>query len=269
MPQALEFVEQTRIDKNLSYNSVNVLRCALSAVIEPYKGTTFGEHPDTVLYMRGVFNQTPRVPKYEEIWDLNTVLEYLKKISPARKLPLKSLTLKVATLFMVVTGQRAQTLSLLNVDNCQIQKHCILFVIQENVKQSRVGSAAMQIKLKQYAPDPRLCIVNYMKEYLKRTKDIRSGSQLFISFKRPFAPVQKGTIAQWIKWVLGQAGINTSIFQGHSVRSAACSKAARKGVPLNSILKQGGWRSASVFQAYYNKPLTKEKSEFMTSVLSK
>ena len=251
----------------MSYNSVNVLRCALSSVIEPYKGITFGEHPDTIVYMKGVFNQTPRVPRYEEIWDLNVVLEFLKNVYPAKKLPLKTLTMKVATLFMVVTGQRAQTLSLLDVNNCEIEKNKILFVIPQNLKQSRAGTAAMQLSLKKYAPDPRLCIVTYLTEYMRRTREIRKSSKLFLSFKRPFEPVQKGTIAKWIKQVLGQAGINTTLFQGHSVRSASCSKAVRQGVPLNAILKQGGWRTKSVFQQYYNKPLEPKKVDFMASVL--
>ena len=266
--QGLNFMEETRQLRSLSYSSVNVMRSALSSVIAPFKGTTFGDHADTVTYMKGVFNESPKVPKYQEIWDLNVVLDYLKKVGPAHKLPLKSLTLKTVTLLMIVTGQRAQTLSLLDLQNCQVSQNQILFVITENVKTSKPGTGAVQLKLQKYVPDQRLCVVRYVKEYIKRTKAVRTSSQLFISYQKPHQAVLKGTIAHWIKLVLKLSGINTEIFQGHSVRSASCSKASRQGVQLNVILKQGGWRSASTFQKYYNKPLSQAENVFAKSVLS-
>ena len=269
VPQALEFMEQTRVSRNLSYNSVNVMRSALSAIIAPFRGgISFGEHPDTVTYMKGVYNISPKVPKYEHIWDLNLVIAYLQKISPATKLPLKSLTLKTATLMMVVTGQRAQTLSLLNLDQCQISKNKIQFVITENVKTSRPGKSALQLQLEKYPPDQRLCIVKYLKAYINRTASIRASQQLFISFRKPHGAVKKGTISHWIKAVLHKAGVDTEIFQGHSVRAASCSKAARQGVPLNVILAHGGWHTSSTFQTYYNKPLVGNNKNFQKAVLT-
>lgn len=268
VPECLDFLEITRKERNLSYSSVNVMRCALSAVVAPFKGVTFGDHPDTVLYMRGVFNELPKVPKYQEIWDVNIVLQYLKKISPAEKLPLKSLTLKTATLLMIVTGQRVQTLSLLSLEKCKISSNKILFVVTENVKTSKPGTSAVQVQVEKYVPDQRLCIVRYLKEYIKRTQAIRASSQLFISHRRPYTAVKKGTIAHWVKAILRLSGINTELFSGHSVRSATCSKAARVGVPLNTIMKQGGWRQESTFQKYYNKPLVGSRKNFAKSVLS-
>ena len=266
VPQILDFMEITRKERELSYNSVNVMRSALSAIIAPFRGTSFGDHPDTVTYMKGVYNLTPKVPKYQKIWDVNQVIEYLKKLSPAAKLPIKSLTLKTATLLMIVTGQRVQTLSLLDLDHCQISKNSVHFVITQNIKTSKPGQDALQLHLQKYPPDQRLCIVRYIKAYIARTKDIRQSQQLFISFRKPYAPVQKGTIAHWVKAILELAGVDTTIFQGHSVRAASCSKAARQGVPLQVIMNHGGWRSSSTFQKFYNKPLVNVK-EFHTSVL--
>ena len=268
VPQALEFMEQTRKSRNLSYSSVNVMRSALSAIIAPFKGgVSFGDHPDTVTYMKGVYNISPKVPKYEHIWDLNLVVNYLQKVSPAHKLPLKSLTLKTATLLMIVTGQRAQTLSLLDLEHCQISKSKIQFVVTDNIKTSKPGKGALQLQLQKYPPDQRLCIVKYLTTYINRTASIRSSQQLFISFRKPFGAVKKGTISHWIKAVLNKSGVDTEIFQGHSVRAASCSKAACQGVPLNVILAHGGWQSSSTFQTYYNKPLVEQKN-FQKSVLS-
>ena len=43
-------------------------------------GVSFGDHADTIVYMRGVCNELAKVTKYEEIWDLNLLLNYLKKV---------------------------------------------------------------------------------------------------------------------------------------------------------------------------------------------
>ena len=135
--------------------------------------------------MKGVFNESPKVPKYLEIWNLNVVLDYLKKVGPAHKLPVKSLTLKTVTLLMIVTGQRAQTISLLDLQNCQVSPNQILFAITDNVKTLIPGTGAVQLKLQKYVPDQRLCVVRYVKEYIKRTEAVRASSQLFISYQRP------------------------------------------------------------------------------------
>ena len=40
---------------------------------------------------------------------------------------------------------------------------------------------------------------------------------LFVSFIKPHAPVSSTTISRWIKSVLALAGVDTALFQGHSV----------------------------------------------------
>ena len=261
-------MEEVRVLRGLSYSSVNVMRSALSVVIRPVNGLTFGEQPDTIQYMKGVFQITPKVPRYSEVWDLNDVLEFLLALSPASKLSLQLLTLKTATLLLIVTGQRVQTLKLLCLKTCVKSHSSFTFYVTDNVKQSRVGDPALVVKVKSYVPDRRLCIVHYLTEYIKRTRPLRQSSSLFVSYRRPHQEVKKGTIAKWIKTILAKAGVNTAIFQAHSVRAASCSKAVQNGVPLSSVLKQGGWRRESTFQAYYNKPVNKQEKSFQKVVLN-
>ena len=185
--KALDFMEDLRLAHNLSYSTMNVVRSALSAVIKPFHGLTFGAHPDTIVYMKGVFQISPKVPKYNTIWDLNDVVNHLKSISPAAKLTLKDLSLKVATLLLIVSGQRIQTLSLLNLDHCKISQNSIKFFVLENVKQSRPGAPALEVELKQFPADKRLCVVNYLREYIKRTRHVRQSPYLFVSYRKPHA----------------------------------------------------------------------------------
>ena len=76
---------------------------------------------------------------------------------------------------------------------------------------------------------------------------------LFITKVRPFKPASKDTIAKWIRETLSNAGIDTSIFSPHSTRSAASSTAKRCRVPIDTILKPGGWRSMKTFGWFYDK----------------
>jgi hypothetical protein len=45
-------------------------------------------------FMKGVFNQRPALPRYQHIWDVNIVLEYLASLSPVNVLSFYTLTLK-------------------------------------------------------------------------------------------------------------------------------------------------------------------------------
>ena len=65
------------------------------------------------------------------------------------------------------------------------------------------------------------------------------------------------TIARWLRVVLEKAGIDTSVFKGHSTRSAATSAVASASVTMSEILLAADWSSEGVFQKFYYRP-TKE-----------
>lgn len=61
-------------------------------------------------------------------------------------------------------------------------------------------------------------------------------TSLFISVRKPHHPVKSTTIGHWLKRIMGQAGIDTSIFSAHPTRGAATSKAMAAGVSVPEIL---------------------------------
>ena len=72
--------------------------------------------------------------------------------------------------------------------------------------------------------DKRLCVVAAIREYICRTRDLQGmEAQLFISYQKPYGPISKGTVAQWIWDVLHRAGVDTSRFGAHSTHSASTS----------------------------------------------
>ncbi len=78
-------------------------------------------------------------------------------------------------------------------------------------------------------------------------------SSLILSFIKPHKAVTSSTIARWIKSLLEAVGVDTSIFNAHSVRGASSSRAADMGITTNDILKAADWSSESVFQKFYYK----------------
>ena len=82
-----------------------------------------------------------------------------------------------------------------------------------------------------------------------------NNDQLFISFIKPHHPVTSSTIARWLKLVIESAGIDTSVFKAHSVRSASTSAAAMQGVTTEDILSAADWNTESSFQRFYYKPV--------------
>lgn len=248
-------------EKGLSYSSLNTARAALSSLGITLGSFTAGTHPTVVRFMKGVFNRKPPKPKYTHTWDVDKVLNFLRKLSPVKHLNLKDLTLKLTMLMVLTNAARVQTIHLLSVKN--VKKFSSEFVLQfrDLLKQSRPGFVCSLFKLKAYPPDRRLCVYTVLKEYLLRTKTLRKNVEdsLLISYIKPYKPVSRDTISRWVKTIMIRAGIRDT-FGAHSARSAVVSKANLNGVPLKDILSRAGWSNESTFAKYYKKKVVKDNT---------
>ena len=242
--EGLEFLQSLLDDEEIhrGYSAINTARSALSAVILLENGGSFGEHPHVKRFMKGVYNRRPSEPRYTDIWDPEDVLNFLKKWSPAKRISLKQLTLKVVVLILLVTGHRGQVLRALRVNNMEIGANWFKFrITNAELKQGRYGYKPEILQLKKFPVDHRLCVVNYLKVYLERTLPHRGTIQeLFMTLKKPYKRVSRDTFSRWVKEVLTQAGIDTGKFKPGSTRAASLSKAGAKGATVDELLKGGG-----------------------------
>ena len=125
----------------------------------------------------------------------------------------------------------------------------ICFIPTKVEKHTREGYILNLIKIKEFKKktlDPVCCL----KEYIERTKKIRSSNQLFIIINKPHSAASKETIARRLSQVIAHSGQHGT---GGSVRSAVTSKAVRGNVSEQSILQAGEWSRYSTFQRFYNK----------------
>ena len=212
--------------------------------------------------------ERPSLPRYKTIRDVNTVLKYLKSIRIDKDLPLRELTLKLTMLVALPSGQRCQTLHLLNLEGMTLTAQQCTFKISEPIKTTKPGSKALQLKFQAYAAGTHLCVVHHLRAYLERTNPLRGNcKQLLLSFQKPYQAVSKDTISRWLKLVLKQAGIDISMFKAHSTRAALTSAAASGNIPLSTIMASAGWSNVDTFSKFYNKPVMENEQIFGDALL--
>ena len=247
--EAVEFL-MTLHSQGLSYSSINTARSALSSILKLDNCDNFGTHPLVTRFMRGIYKLIKPKPKYNQIWDVSQVLDYLKTLYPLEKISLKELTQKTAMLLLLVTGQRGQFIHLLSLNGIQLTSQTACLSLEEHT------NAAAAVTITEFTPDSRICPLTTLKAYMKETETIRNGeNKLFISFIKPNKAVSRYTISRWTKQVLTNSGIDTKMFTSHSTRAASATKAHQKEIPLDTILNTIGWESAKTFQKYYHKPV--------------
>ena len=258
---------QDEFASGASYSSLNTARSALSFIL-PVHGHTmiFGMDQLVRTFFRGVFNLTPPKPRYDVIWDMDIVLKYFNSLPENNALNVKLLSYKLATLCALVTGQRVQTLSILDLKFVSFLNDQVFFHLSDHVKHSRRGKIVPPVKFSPYTDNKKLCVINCLLHYLRITMKFRKSSRLFIALNVPHHAVCSQTIANWIKKILRFAGLDLSLYRAHSTRSASCSKASMKNVPVDTILSYGGWSRTSTFARFYNKPLA-DINPFANSIL--
>ena len=105
----------------LGYSAMNTARSALSSIIK-IDNIPAGQHPLVKRFLRAVFNIKPALPRYSHSWDVSQVLKFLRD-KPGGYGELKWTTYKLCMLLALLTGQRLQTLHLIDIRNVRIDDH--------------------------------------------------------------------------------------------------------------------------------------------------
>ena len=215
-------------DKGLTYSAINCARSALSSYVSLDDGSVVGQNPLVCRLLKGVFKSRPPKPKYTDVWDVQVVLTYLATLHPVESLTLKQLTLKLVMLLLLVSGQRGQTIHLLDINHMFVSDDKYIFVISNHLKQSKPGMSNPHVVLESFER-PSICVVTALKEYLVRTKSSRGTGH---SFVKPYKPVSRDTVTRWVRCTLALTGIDMTKYSAHSTRAASVSAATRANVNI-------------------------------------
>ena len=211
-------------DEGLEYRTINTYRSALSGVLPPMEGFPVGQHPLVVRLLKGILNLRPAMPRYQQSWDVNVSLDYMRSLPGNQVFPLKVLTQKLALLLALTAPKRSSELKLLDLRFMRILPEGVVFELPGMTKTS---SEIIPVFFAKFDDCESICVLRCLQSYISRTNIFRplvdpaTNQQLLISYHRPHKPVQSCTIARWIKSFLGSyiLDIDTSIFKGHSTRS--------------------------------------------------
>ena len=81
--------------------------------------------------------------------------------------------------------------------------------------------------------------------FIKVTMELRMSPRLFLISMKPYRRASRATISRWVKTVMENAGIDTTVYKPHSARSATVSKVASLGIPTDVILSRADWNSGN------------------------
>ena len=150
-------------------------------------------------------------------------------------------------------------------------KESYLFAIVDQVKRSAPHRKQPVLKLSVFKENTKLCVASVLEEYIHRTKELRTGTKLFVTYIAPHNAVSRDTISRWIRMIMEAAGIDIKRFAPHSTRAASTSKAASVNVPLNTILETAGWCRETTFTKFYKRQvleLVQDTDAFANAVLA-
>lgn len=244
------------LEDGASYSTINIARCALSAVLDTGSGVSIGSNSMVSLVVKGCGNINPPQPKYDSTWDVSLVFKLFHRWGRNSKLSLLKLSHKLTVLLLLCTAQRGQTIWRCNLSGLKYTEFGARFNMRHQLKHNKPGDPLSSIKVVSYKDDPILCPVRCLKEYIFRTKYLRKGEdQLLIKSAKPHEKIARNTVSSWTKKVFKAAGIDTKKFGAHSTRAASTSAALAEGININTLLQQASWKSAQTFAKHYNKPI--------------
>lgn len=246
--------------QNASYGTLNSHRSALSLLL----GSCISSDDQIKRFFKGVYKLKPNMPKYVGTWNPQVVLNHIKDWVPHLDLSRELITKKLVVLLALCTAHRAQTLSLIRVDNIKFSIQGAIIIISDIVKTSAPGRAQPLLALPYFNENKDICPATVLKDYISVTIDDRSSlkcNNLFLTYRRPYKVATAQSISRWIKQTLASSGVDVSVFSGHSTRHAATSAAKSAGVSLDIIRKTAGWTTSSqTFAKFYDRPIINDSN---------
>lgn len=120
-----------------------------------------------------------------------------------------------------------------------------------------------------FKDNPSICVASAIQIYIHRTHELRKERPYSFPLRKPHHALAKDTLSRWIKTVLGQSGIDITIFSAQSTGHASTLADKRGGVNIDMIRKTAGWSTKSpTFARFCDRELIMDKSSFAKAVFS-
>ena len=267
----LDYLTEMLDVKHRAYRTINNHRSAISAFHEEIDGFKVGQHPRVTELLKGISYSNPPEPRLSKVWDVDILINQFKMTPVNKELSLKDLTLKTVALLALTALPRVSELAMLDIEWLIRKENVYTFQLVGRAKHSKLGKITPPIKFTRFEGNPNICPIASIDEYMHKTKPLRetSGvSKFFICLVKPHGAASAATIRRWMLEAMSLAGIDTDVYKAHSTRASSSSKARNSlNVPLNVILEMGNWKSSSVWERHYHKPICTAARKFQNSIL--
>ena len=220
----LNYLSHLEQDRKLAYRTINIHRSCISFHLAHVDNKPVGDHPSVIRLMKGIFNSNPPRPKSNVVWDVSVLINYIRSLPPNADLSFDDLSRKLVCLLAVTCANRSSDIQTLDLSTLTYRPEGALFR-HCHLRKTSSPNFLHDSFYPSYPSDVNICVVETLKAYISRTENLRSSSRLIISLKRPHKEVTATTISRWITAMMAAAGINTTVFKGHSTRSSSTTAA--------------------------------------------
>ena len=234
------------------FDSINVYRSALSAILPLYDGQKVGCHSLVCQLLKGVYNLRPPQLRYAKTGQVYTLVHFIEYLGPKNQLSAKLLSYKLVGLLALTAPDRASGLAAQDLRFRYIHPEGVEFKLPEltkNVKQRENLKCCFHAS---FPENELLCVCKCLAEYESRTlgwrpADPSKPKKILLSYITPHKPVSSATVATIVD-------IDTSTFKGHSIRGAVTMEAARQGFFIPDISQFADWLQQNTFIKFYYHP---------------
>ena len=251
-----------RFKSGAAYRSVNVVRSAISSCHQKIDGYSLGRHPLVVHLLKGMQNTRPPQPRYTHTWDVQLVTKYLDSLGTTKLLYLKLISIKLTILSALTCPEHTSSLAKLDLRYCCVGSEGVSFTLASPRKRGSTDNLPQAfLFFASFPRNKRLFPDDTLRVNLKATRHLRpvfpssKPDPLFVSYVKPHNPITSPTLSRWLRTAIKNAGIDTELFESHSVRGASTTAAANSNVPLDKVLKMTDWSCVSALQKLSSRPV--------------
>lgn len=151
--------------------------------------------------------------------------------------------------FTVPSSQDFNPSSSLTVEDVSVDQHANPTLIRIHLKQSKTDPFRHGVDIYLGRTNVDLCPVAALLAYIA----VRPSTQGPLFIFRDGTPLTRDKLVVAVRQALGQAGIESAMYSGHSFRIGAATTAALMGVEDSMIKMLGRWESAA-YQRYIRTP---------------
>jgi len=184
-----------------AYRSINVYRSAISMAHPTIDSLRVGEHPMVCQLMEGIFSKRPPLPRYTETWKVHQVNSYLEGLGDNAELSLKQLSGKQVVVLVLTSADRGSEFAAHDLRFRRFYPKGVCFTLPHLTKESCIGNPAKTSFHASLPSNTKLCPIECLREYEKRTgafrpnaSDANVSNKLFVSCICPHRPMSSSTL---------------------------------------------------------------------------